>query len=188
MLFLSLSIKAFPREDTIMERGRVDAFDTSKMHGFIIPQSGDGEPVFFHYEAARQFYSGGVAVEWNLVLGRPHGASYPKSGDLVVFERQSTLKSPKAEPWGFHSWFTTAERMCMRQNVPQALWPIWAGLREMLYHSNAYMDTYAEFARQLGSMTSILLSGGVDRSYLEQLIAGVQPEERFTQAPIPLAS
>ncbi len=167
-----------------MERGIVDSFNPTKMHGFIIPQSGNSEPVFFHYEAAREFYPARTSVEWNQAMGRPHATSYPRNGDLVLFQRQATLRSPKAEPWGFYSWFVKAEYTCMRQNVPQSMRPIWAGLREMLYNKNVYLDTYEDFAKQLRSMISILLRGGVSREYLDQFIAGIQPHERFTEAPI----
>jgi hypothetical protein len=37
-------------------------------------------------------------------------------------------------------------------------------------------------------MISILLRGGVSRVYLDRFVAGVQPYERFTEAPIPVDS
>ena len=88
-----------------MEIGTVKFFDSrdNKRFGFI-DVNGGGE-IFFHFNDGENIEAGGD--EPRFCGGKLN--KEPKKGDVVIFERKSGYKGPKAAPWGFEQDHRRAE-------------------------------------------------------------------------------
>ena len=167
-----------------MERGTIEIYHPDRRSGYIRPvgQNPDGSPltddVFFHADAQCHLIDGGLAPIWDHADRLPVSALELALGIEVVYDRQTTLHNPKAQPWGLYNSFRAVEYEIMRRFVPEIDRPAWASLRELLYHCDQYGSSETvEAGLQRGF--SELANHGVHFYYLAGFYNGVLPHRRF---------
>jgi len=88
-----------------LEIGRVKFFLADKGFGYIIID-GSKKEIFFHCSHGRQIELSGNEPKFSST--RPE--KEPKKGDVVIFERASSSRGPKADPYGFMDDWNRAKK------------------------------------------------------------------------------
>ena len=85
-----------------MEHGVITHFPPTSNHGFAITER--GEKVFLHRTEACTIRSDGD----RLAFAEPTVGRLPQRGDKIVFERTHNEQGIRAQPWGFHEEYRSA--------------------------------------------------------------------------------